>query len=346
MVPYRRADNNRAIFEIIVTAVPFLALWLLAWLALQESLLLAFMILVPAAGFLVRLFAIQHDCGHGAMFTSQKANDWTGRILGVFTFTPYAYWRHSHALHHASSGNLDRRGFGDIETKTVEEYNAMSGWQQFGYRMYRNPFVMFIIGPAYLFFFKQRLPFEMLGRGWSPWISTIGTNFGIAALFAAGIYLFGAVDFLLLQLTVVFLAGSMGIWLFYVQHQFEETHWERAKEWKREHAALMGSSYYALPKPLMWITANIGIHHVHHLCSHVPYYRLPEIIAEYPVLKTIGRISVRQSLRTVSLALWDEESKRMISFRQLRRMSKPVINPAILEPVLEPMLEPGIEAAE
>ncbi|MFK7902183.1 MAG: fatty acid desaturase [Nitratireductor sp.] len=320
MAPYKAAYNGRATLEVILTIVPLVICWVLMWYALQYHLALGLLMALPTGGFLIRLFAIQHDCGHGAMFSSNAANDWVGRVLGAFTFTPYDYWKHSHALHHASSGNLDKRGFGDITTHTIEEYKALSQTQRILYRLYRNPIVMFLIGPAYVFFFKQRLPFEMLNRGWTPWLSTLSTNVGIAIIFAVGIYLVGVKDFLIIQLSTVFVAAAMGIWLFYVQHQFEDTHWERKEVWKREYAALMGSSYYALPKPIMWLTANIGIHHVHHLSAQVPFYRLPEILKEYPDLKTIGRLSFWQSLKCVPLTLWDENSKRMISFRELGKM--------------------------
>lgn len=320
MAPYKTASNPRAIVEIALTIAPLLLCWTAMWFALQYHLLLGLLFALPSGAFLVRLFVIQHDCGHGSMFPSAKVNNWTGRILGVFTFTPYDYWKHSHALHHASSGNLDKRGFGDISTYTVNEYKALTTFQRFMYRLYRNPIVLFVIGPAYVFFLKQRLPFEMLNRGWTPWLSTLLTNAGMAAIFTFGIYLLGVKDFLIIQLTTVFLAGAMGIWLFYVQHQYEDTVWERSDVWKREHAALMGSSYYALPKPLMWITANIGIHHVHHLSAQVPFYRLPKIIEDYPILKSIGHLTVRDSLKCVSLTLWDESNKRMISFRALRKM--------------------------
>lgn len=330
IAPYKQASNKRAILEVALTVLPLLFFWTLMWFALQVSFWLALLASLPVAGFLVRLFAIQHDCGHGAMFTSPTVNDWVGRIAGVFTFTPYFYWKHSHALHHVSSGNLDKRGHGDIETKTTEEYAELSGFGKFLYRLYRSPIVLFVIGPAYMFFLKQRLPFEMLNRGMKPWVSTLGTNLGIAAVFTIGIYFLGLYSFLMMQLLTVFIAGAIGVWLFYVQHQFEETIWERAKEWQREHAALMGSSYYALPKPLMWLTANIGIHHVHHLSSKVPFYKLPQILRDYPELKEIGRLTVWQSLKCIPLTLWDEQKKTMLSFRQYRRLTaqQPILEPA------------------
>jgi len=316
---YKSADDGRAVFELALTTSLFMFAWFTAWLALQYSVVLGLLIALPAGGLLVRMFALQHDCGHGALFSSKSVNDWIGRTIGVLTLTPYEYWRHSHALHHASSGNLDRRGHGDIETLTVEEYLALSFWRRLQYRLYRNPVVMFGLGPAYVFFFKQRLPFEMLNKGAKPWISTLGTNVAAAVLFAGLIYLVGWQTFLLIQIPVILVAATAGVWLFYVQHQFEDTRWERNRTWKRENAALMGSSYYALPKPLMWMSGNIGVHHVHHLSAAIPFHKLPKILADYPELAQIGRLSVKESVRCVPLALWDEEENEMISFRQLDR---------------------------
>jgi omega-6 fatty acid desaturase (delta-12 desaturase) len=322
LASYKSADNKRATFELALTSSLFLFAWLLTWAVLQYSVILALVIAIPTGGMMVRMFAIQHDCGHGAMFSSKHANDWVGRLIGVLTLTPYEYWRHSHALHHASSGNLDKRGFGDIETLTVNEYLALSRWGRLKYRLYRNPAVMFGIGPAYLFFFKQRLPIELMDKGAKPWISTIGTNLAIAAVFSGLIYLMGWRDFLVVQVSIILIGASAGIWLFYVQHQFEDTLWERAQNWKRENAALRGSSYYDLPKPLMWITGNIGVHHVHHLSSSIPFHRLPQILRDYPELKDIGRLTIWESVRCIPLALWDEKSRELISFRELNRRLK------------------------
>jgi len=324
LASYKLADNKRATFELALTSSLFLFAWLLTWAVLQYSVIAALLIAIPTGGMMVRMFAIQHDCGHGAMFSSKTVNDWVGRIIGVLTLTPYEYWRHSHALHHASSGNLDRRGFGDIETLTVDEYLALSKWGRLKYRLYRNPAVMFGIGPAYLFFIKQRLPIEFMNKGIKPWVSTLGTNLAILAVFAALIYLMGWQDFLVVQITVILIGASSGIWLFYVQHQFEDTLWERNSVWRREDAALRGSSYYDLPKPLMWITGNIGVHHVHHLSSAIPFHRLPQILRDYPELKKIGRLTILESIKCIPLALWDEQGKQLISFRELDRRQKAI----------------------
>jgi acyl-lipid omega-6 desaturase (Delta-12 desaturase) len=317
---YRSPNDARSIFEIAVTLVPLAGLWVLAWAALHFgywwlSLLLA----VPAAGFLVRLFMIQHDCGHGAFFRHRLANDWVGRVIGVLTLTPYDFWRRTHALHHASSGHLERRGIGDIDTLTVREYLARSFWGRLGYRLYRHPLVMFGIGPAYLFVFQHRLPVGLFRGGWQPWLSTMATNLAIAVVVAGLIRFIGVGPFLLVHLPIMLLAGSVGVWLFYVQHQFELTYWAHDGEWTLHEAALYGSSHYDLPGILQWFTANIGVHHVHHLCSRIPYYRLPRALREYPELRGMSRLTLLQSFRCVRLVLWDESRRRLISFGEMGR---------------------------
>ena len=320
--PYRLPDNRRAAFEIALTAVPFLAAWIVMWLLLQVSVWLALLASIPAAGFLVRLFMIQHDCGHGSLFSAQSANDWTGRVISVLTLTPYDLWRRSHALHHASSGNLDRRGIGDINTITVAEYRALGRWGRLRYRFYRHPLVMFGLGPAYLFLLQHRLPVGAMQSGRMPWISAFATNAAIAAAALCLIWLVGWKAFLLIQLPVTLLAASAGVWLFFVQHQFEETYWAKSPDWQRETAALHGSSYYDLPKPLMWLTGYIGVHHLHHLSSRIPFWRLPYVLRDYPELKTIGRLTLLESFRCVRLVLWCEAEKRLISFREMRRRER------------------------
>ena len=301
-----------------------MGLWFAMWALSQVSPVLTLLAAIPTAGMMVRLFMIQHDCGHSALFTSRMANDWVGRVAGVLTLTPYDYWRQAHALHHAGSGNLDRRGFGDIDTLTIGEYLALDRLGRLRYRLYRHPLVMFGLGPAYLFILRHRLPFGAMKQGQMPWLSTLATNLAIAAVCGLLIYLVGLPAFLLIQLPVVIIGASIGVWLFYVQHQFERTHWERNPNWKHETAALHGSSYYDLPRPLMWITGNIGIHHLHHLSSRIPFHRLPQVLKDHPELKQIGRLTFWQSLKCVRLTLWDEDGKRLISFRDLgRRLASP-----------------------
>lgn len=321
LAQYKRPDNRRALFEIAVTVVPYIILLGVIWALMRAEYVTAFIAgllgLLPAAGLLVRLFIIQHDCGHGSLFSSRKANDWIGRVLGIFTFTPYEYWRLQHAGHHATSGNLDKRGIGDIETLTVNEYLMRGKFGRFMYRLYRNPIVMFGLGPSYMFILRHRLPIGMMKNGVKPWISTLATNLGIAIVSTAIIFFTGWQMFLIIQLPIVIFAATMGMWLFYVQHQFDETHWDRNKDWQRDTAALHGSSFYDLPRPLMWISGNIGIHHVHHLSSRIPFHKLPQVIKDHPELKDVGRLTLWESFKSVKLTLWDEERRELVSFREL-----------------------------
>ena len=317
LAAYREPDSARGVLELLITAVPFVLLWALMWVALDAGYWIGLALAVPAAGFLIRLFMIQHDCGHGSFFRHRSMNDWTGRVIGVLTLTPYEYWRRSHALHHASSGNLDRRGIGDIDTLTVREYLALPRWRQLLYRMYRHPIVMFGVGPAYLFVLRHRLPMGLMCSGRQPWISAMATNAAIAILVAAMIWLAGAGLFLLVQLPITLLAASVGVWLFYVQHQYEDTFWEHDESWTFQEAALHGSSHYDLPAVLRWFTANIGVHHVHHLSNRIPYYRLPQVLRDHPQLAAVGRLTLLQSFGCVRLVLWDESRRRLVSFRDM-----------------------------
>ena len=272
---YRAPNPIRSIVELIITAGPLIVLWFLMWATLDLGYWLCLLLAVPAAGFLVRLFMIQHDCGHGAFFHRRGTNDWVGRVIGVLTLTPYDFWRRTHAVHHSTSGNLDRRGMGDIDTLTVQEYLARSPLGRLRYRVYRHPIVMFGVGPAYLFIVQHRLPVGLMRNGWQPWLSTMATNLAIAAIVATMVWLIGVGPFLLVHLPIMLLAASVGVWLFYVQHQFENTVWAHDEAWNLQEVALHGSSHYALPGLLRWFTANIGVHHIHHLCSRIPCYRLP-----------------------------------------------------------------------
>ncbi len=321
LLRYREPNHWRSTIEIAISFGPLAALWVLMWASYSFGLWwLTLLLVVPAAGFLVRLFMIQHDCGHGAFFRHRVLNDWIGRVLGVLTLTPYDFWRRSHAIHHATSGSLERRGIGDIDTLTVREYLALSRWGRLRYRLYRHPAVMFGIGPAYLFIFQHRLPVGLMRNGWMPWISTMATNAAAGTIVAVLIWLIGVGPFLLVHLPIMLLAATMGVWLFYVQHQFEHTIWADNESWDLHEVALHGSSHYVLPGVLRWFTANIGVHHVHHLCSRVPYYRLPRVLRDHPELGDIGRLTLWESIRCVRLVLWDEDTKRLISFREMRRM--------------------------
>jgi acyl-lipid omega-6 desaturase (Delta-12 desaturase) len=318
---YREPSFGRSAIELLVTIVPFVLLWLLMWFALKIGYGFYLIMAVPAAGLLVRLFMIQHDCGHGAFFRHRFVNDWVGRVLSVLTLTPYDFWRRTHAVHHATSGNLDKRGMGDIDTLTVDEYQALSRWGRVRYRIYRHPVVMFGLGPAYLFFLQYRLPIGLMRGGWRPWLSTMITNLAIGFLVVIGMWTVGVVPFLLVHLPITLIGASLGVWLFYVQHQFEDTFWAHERVWSMHEAALHGSSHYDLPLILRWFTANIGVHHIHHLSSRIPFYRLPRALRHRPDLANIGRLTLGQSLACVRLVLWDEAAHRLISFRELRAQS-------------------------
>jgi acyl-lipid omega-6 desaturase (Delta-12 desaturase) len=309
--------------ELAVTAGPLALLWALAWLTVEHGHWWGVMFTLPAAAFLVRLFMIQHDCGHGAFFPDKGLNDWIGRAIGVVTLTPYDHWRRAHAMHHATSGDLDRRGVGDVETLTVAEYLAMSSGKRLAYRLFRHPLVMFGLGPIYVFLLRHRLPIGEMRAGWRPWFSAMATNLAIAAA-AVGLILLGGVRaFLMIQLPISLIAGMIGVWLFYVQHQFEGVVWTRSSRWTLAQAALHGSSHYHLPGIVGWFTANIGVHHVHHLSSRIPFYRLREVLRDHPELDA-RRLTLAQSLRGTGLALWDEPGRRLISFRELRERMAPV----------------------
>jgi acyl-lipid omega-6 desaturase (Delta-12 desaturase) len=320
---YRRPHHGRSVLELTITLGPLIALWTLMWVSLGYGYWPSLLLAVPAAGFVVRLFMIQHDCSHGSFFRWRWLNDWTGRAIGVLTLTPFDVWRRTHAMHHATSGNLDRRGMGDVDTLTVREYLALSFLGRLRYRLYRHPLIMFTLGPVYLFFVQHRLPVGLMRRGVGPWLSSMSTNLGIAAVVGGLIWLVGPVPFLLVHLPTMVLAAAIGIWLFYVQHQFHETSWAHDGNWSATEAALYGSSHYDLPHVLRWFTANIGIHHVHHLASRIPFYRLPQVLRDHGELRDVSRLTLVKSFGCIRLALWDEGRRRLIAFRDLRRMRRP-----------------------
>lgn len=315
---FRTPDALRASTQIVTTALPFLVLCVAMYLSLDVSYWVTLALALPTGGLVLRFFIIQHDCGHGSFFASKRANDITGRIMSVLTVTPYAYWRRAHALHHASSANLDRRGIGDISTLTVAEYKALPWHKRLSYRIYRNPlFLLLVGGPAY-FLVLQRLPITLRQPAKEMWTSVLTLDVAIVAVYGVAVWFMGWTDFLLMFAPVILVASVAGVWLFYVQHQFEDTHWESDENWDRKTAAVMGSSYYDLPRWLQWFTGNIGLHHIHHLCAQIPNYRLQECLDSYPQLATINRLTFWQSLKTARLALWCEESKRLISFSALK----------------------------
>jgi omega-6 fatty acid desaturase (delta-12 desaturase) len=320
MADYQKPDHKRSILEVVLSAAPLAACLAAGWTATAFGLWwLGLLTAVPAAGFLVRLFMIQHDCGHRSFFASAAANDWTGRAIGIVTLTPYDCWRQTHAIHHATSSNLDRRGLGALITLTVEEYRALPIWKRIGYRLYRHPLVLFGLGPAYTFLIEQRWPIGLTREGWRPWLSAMGTNAGAALIVLLLLWLGGWQALVFVYLPTLILAASIGVWLFYIQHQFEDVYWAREAGWDKTEAALRGSSYYHLPAPLRWMTANIGIHHVHHVSSKIPFYRLPTVLRDHPELKDVSRLGLLQSIRCVGLALWDEAGQRLVRFGELRR---------------------------
>ena len=320
LMAYRTPISARGRRELAVTAVPFVALFALSWAALSVSPWLAGALSLANAAFVIRLFAIQHDCGHGSFFAERSWNDWVGRIIGVVTLTPYAVWRQAHAIHHANTGNLDRRGTGDIPTLTVAEYRAKGPLGRLAYRLLRHPVVLFGIVPGVNFFLLNRLPLGFM-RSRRYWASAGGTNAAIAAALGS-LYAFGGVAVLLwVYLPMMLLAGAGGMWLFFVQHQFEETSWKPEEEWTVQTAAFHGSSHYVLPPVLRWITANIGVHHVHHLASRIPFYRMPDVLRDHPDLDDAQRLTLRESLGCIGLDLWDEAGMRLVSFADARRLA-------------------------
>ncbi len=314
---YREPNEWRSVFELGVTAVPFFLLWALAWWSLSVSYWLTFAISLANAAFLLRLFTIQHDCGHGAFFKNRHVSDWVGRGLGVLTLTPYDVWRRTHSVHHSSAGNLGRRGMGDIHTATLAEYEEMSRFQRLMYRLYRHPVTLFGFGPGYLFLLQNRLPLGLM-NGFRYWVSAMGTNIALVVILGLIWYFGGLMPVLLIFLPSTLLAAAAGVWLFYVQHQFEETFWEIDENWQLHEAALHGSSHYVMPKILQWFSANIGIHHVHHLYSRIPFYRLTEVLRDHAELAEANRMTIRESIASARLHLWDENSKRLLSFREAR----------------------------
>ena len=321
---YQRPSHKRSVLEIAITAAPLLALWGAALFAVSHGWWWGVAMTLPAAAFLVRLFMIQHDCGHAAFFRSRTANEWTGRLIGVFTMTPYDYWRRTHAIHHATSGNLDRRGLGALETMTVAEYMAKPALQRLGYRIYRNPLVIFLFGPAYMFVLQHRLPIGLMRQG-RAWLSVLGNSLGLALLVCVQLLLAGPRALLLVHLPIVIAAACVGVWLFYVQHQYEHAYWARQPAWNAEDAALKGSSHLILPPVLRWMTANIGAHHIHHLGSKIPFYRLPQVLKDHPRLNETSRLTLGEAFTSMRLALWDEARGRLVSFREAhRRRPEPI----------------------
>jgi omega-6 fatty acid desaturase (delta-12 desaturase) len=313
---YQKAAVWPGIWQLINTLVPYTALWFLMYLSLSVSVWLALPLAVLAGAFLVRVFIIFHDCGHGSFFPSERANGILGFITGVLTFTPYYHWRWEHALHHATSGDLDRRGKGDMWTLTVQEYLEASRWKRFAYRLARNPVILFGLAPAFLFLIKQRFPAAKAPRRERHSVAL--TNLAVVAMAAGMCWAFGWKAYLPLQMVVLMVAGSAGVWLFYVQHQFEGVYWERGKDWDYSTAALKGSSFYKLPKVLQWFSGNIGFHHIHHLSPRIPNYNLEKCHRAEPLFQTVKPVTLFGSLKSFTFRLWDEKRRKLVGYRALR----------------------------
>lgn len=312
--PYAKAHDGRALFELTLTLGLYGACWWAMFRLLDHSALAA-LALAPVAGlFLMRIFVIQHDCGHGSFFSVNRVNHVVGSLLGVLTLTPYAYWRRTHSIHHATSGNLDRREYGDIETLTVAEYRALSPWRKFVYRVYRNPLFFLLVGPFAQFVVKHRLPTDAPLSWKKEWASVIGTNLALAAAVIGLGETIGYGRFLMIQVPIVAVAGPLGIWLFFVQHQYEGAYWRRDADWSFQDAARRGSSYYDLPAVLHWVTGHIGLHHVHHLDSRVPLYRLKACMDAVPELSECKKLGLLESLSCPRFKLWDEDRRMLVGF--------------------------------
>ncbi|NNF28416.1 MAG: fatty acid desaturase [Gemmatimonadetes bacterium] len=318
LAPFSGPDLSRSVTQLVLTAAGFAAFWYGMLRSLEVHYALTLLLALPAAGFLVRLFMIQHDCGHGSFFKSRRASTIVGHAIGALTLLPYEYWRRTHAHHHAHSGDLEHRGFGDVETLTVSEYSELPPRGRLAYRIYRNPLVLFGVGALWHFVLKQRLPLNV-PRSWKrEWRSIWLTNAMIAAGVFALVATIGWSRFLMVHAPIVALTCGVGVWLFYVQHQFEHTYWEKHPDWDFFDAALKGSSHLVLPRPLAWITAHIGLHHLHHLSPRIPNYQLQACLDAHPELEAENRITIRSSLRVTRLHLWDADAGRLISFREFR----------------------------
>lgn len=313
---YEKPDLRRSLWQLINTFVPFVALWCAAYWSLSVSYWLTLAIGCVAAGLLVRIFIIFHDCCHGCFFENRQANRWVGTIAGILTFCPFDQWRYTHARHHATSGNLDKHGVGDIWTLTVEEYLALPRWKRLAYRLYRNPLIMFGLGPIYIFLINYR--FNRKGAKRKERLNTYFVNLMIVAVITTLCFTLGWKEFLLVQGPIFFLSGLMGIWLFYVQHQFEGAYFEKEENWNFVDAALQGSSFYRLPKILNWFTGNIGFHHIHHLSSRIPNYNLQRAHNENPLFQQVKPITLLTSFKALSYRMWDENRKKLVGFSYVK----------------------------
>ena len=318
---YAKPNLRRAILQLLTAVIPYFGLWVILVYMVKQKYPAAVIILLIflASLFLVRIFIFFHDCAHNSFFASRRANTVLGYVMGILTFTPFKYWQHNHLVHHNTYADLDKRGVGDIWTLTIEEYQATSPMRRLGYRLYRNPFVFLGIGPGYSFLLTQRILHQWAGK--NERFSAAVTNLAIIAIILAASQTIGIGTYLLIQLPIVLIAGSLGIWLFYVQHQFEGVYWSRHEDWDPVKAALKGSSYYQLPKVLQWFSGNIGLHHIHHVLPRIPNYKLQQSYDESPAMQAVRPLTLRRSLKSLFLNLWDEKQQQLVSFRSLKKSS-------------------------
>jgi len=313
---YQQPSASRALWQVANTFIPYALLWYLMYLSLRVSWWLTIPLAILAGGFLVRIFIIFHDCGHGSFFKSKRANDGLGLIAGALTFTPYYQWRWEHAIHHGTAGHLDKRGTGDVWTMTVQEYLQSPRWKRFAYRIFRNPLVLLLVVPLILFIVVQRIPST---QGRRERRSVWWMNLVVACFVVAMSWIYGIKAYLLIQLIISMVAGAGGVWMFYVQHQFEDVYWERGDDWNYTSAALRGSSFYKLPGILQWFSGNIGFHHVHHLSPRIANYHLQTCHDATPLFRQVKPITFSASLRTLALRLWDEKTKKLVGYGPLRQ---------------------------
>jgi omega-6 fatty acid desaturase (delta-12 desaturase) len=321
VLKYQKPSPWKASWQIINTLVPYALVWYLIYLCQPISWWLVLPLAMLAGALLVRVFIIFHDCGHGSFFKSPAANDLVGFLAGILTFTPYYHWRWEHAIHHASAGDLDKRGTGDVWTMTVQEYLEASRWKRFSYRLARNPFVLFVIAPLFLFVVLQRVPSPKTNARERH--SVYAMDLAILGMALALSLVFGFTAYLLIQLVILMVAGGAGVWMFYVQHQFEDVYWERGEDWSFVAAALQGSSFYKLPRILQWFSGNIGFHHIHHLSPRIPNYNLEKCHQADPLFQQVKPITFLSSLKSITFRLWDEKSRKLVGYRHLKKMQNP-----------------------
>ncbi len=314
---YKGAILSRALIQLATTIVPFVLVVAAMIATVETNYWLTLLLAIPGGGLLVRFFIIQHDCGHGSFFKSRSMNDRLGRVISVLTVTPYGLWKREHAQHHASSAHLEKRGVGDIETLTVKEYNALTPFKKMRYRLYRHPLFLFGFGVPFYFLVLQRTPWIHPFPASECWRSVLGLNLAMLIFYGSIGYAIGYANLALIAFPMLHVAAAAGGWLFYIQHQFEDTLWEHSEDWNFQVGALQGSSYYELPAVLNWFTGNIGLHHIHHLNSTIPNYRLVECLKASPELQNLNRLSLADSLKCARLKLWDEEKRKLVGFDEV-----------------------------